>query len=158
MQGLKTHWARLQPRERRGVALAALLCAVLLVWGVLLAPALRSLRQVPAQRSALEAELAHMQSLQQQARALQQRPTLAPQEAISALQKSIVPLGAGAKLSVLGEQATLNLQNISAQALSQWLAQPRPMQPVELHLQRSNSATPAWDGRLVFQLPSGQAR
>jgi general secretion pathway protein M len=152
----KAQWARLAPREQRGLVLAALVCGAWLLWGVLLAPPLRTLASMPKQRAALDAELASMQALQQRAQALQQRSAVSPQEATAALQKSVALLGEGAKLGVVAPQATLTLQKVPAQALAQWLAQPAALKPVEVHLQRSTaSAVPAWDGTLVFRLPAG---
>lgn len=154
----QARWAQLAPRERRGLLLAAALCALGLLWGVFLAPAWRSLAKLPAQQSAAQAQLHTMQRLQARAQALQQRSPLAQPEALATLQKSAAALGTGAKLTVLGEQATLTLQAVSAQNLAQWLAQPRTLAPVQAHLQRSAGNALAWDGQLVFQLPTAGVR
>jgi hypothetical protein len=64
-------------------------------------------------------------------------------------------MGKAASLQVLGEQATVSLQQINAQELAQWLAPQSGtgQSPAEAHLQRNAGTTPTWSGTLVFRLP-----
>lgn len=158
LQALRQKWARLAPREQRGVRLAAALIAVAVLWGVLLAPALRVLQKAPAQLRALDAEQDTMLRLQQRARALQGQTAVSAAEALKGLQLSIVPLGSGATLRVLGDQATLTLQQVGAKEFAAWLAQPATAlraQPTEVHVQRDAADKPTWSGTLTFTLPQG---
>lgn len=158
MNALQARWAQLAPRERRllGLALAVILAALL--WQLLLAPALRTLRTAGAQAQALDAQLQHMQMLQTQAKALQQQAPLSYDDALRALnQATTQTLGTSAQISVSAERATVTLQAASADALAQWLAQARlnaRATPLEARLNRI--ATPSgvtWSGVLVMGLP-----
>lgn len=154
---LQTRYAALGVREQRGLLLAALALATLLLWSVALAPALRTLQSADAQNAQLASTLERMQALQTRALALQATPLVAPQESLKALKAAADALGKAATLQVIGEQATLSLKQVSAQSLAPWLA---PLagsgpSPFETHLQRdASSAEPLWSGTLVFRLPA----
>jgi len=156
-QTLRTRWAALAPREQRGLTLATLVVLAAAAWGLLVSPALRTLKTAAAQNATLSAELEHMQALQARAQQLQAKPVLATQDALKPLQAAAATLGKSAQLQVLGEQATLTLKQVSAQDLAPWLA-PQTLvgiSPIEVHLQRdAASATPLWSGTLVFRLPA----
>ena len=159
---LQQAWDRLAPRERRSVLLAAALIGLALVWWVALAPALTTLRGAEAQHRQLDAQLQTMFRLQAEAQALQAQPKLAFEEAVRALEASVRQrFGSTAQLSVVGERATVNLKNASAETLAQWLAQARVdarALPSEVRLLRSPGPVPAtgptWDGVLVMSLPA----
>jgi general secretion pathway protein M len=152
---LQTRWAALAPREQRGLTFAALVVAFAFVWGVLVAPALRSLKTAQAQHAVLASDLERMQSQQARAAQLQAKPALVPQDALKSLQAATASMGKAASLQVLGEQATVSLQQINAQELAQWLAPQSGtgQSPAEAHLQRNAGTTPTWSGTLVFRLP-----
>ena len=112
-------------------------------------------------------QLQHMQALASEAQQLQAQPRTSPQDAARALQASVTAtLGAGAKLALSGDRATLTLQGVQADALANWLAQARNNAravPQEAHLTRSanprqgnGAPTPTvrWDGTLVLSLPT----
>ena len=172
----RARWDAMAPRERRLVLAAALLVAAALAWWLLLAPALRTLREAPARHAALDAQLERMQTLAAEARLLQADASTRPSqaEAQRALQSATAALGSGARVSWMGERATVGLQGVSAAAIAPWLAQVRGNArsvPVEAHLTRSSAKPPAqpvvgaapkktapagearWDGAIVFALP-----
>ena len=164
---LAAAWARLGARERRLVALAATVVGLALLWWLLLAPALHTLRSAHTQHAKLDAQLQHMQALASEAQQLQAQPRTSPEDAARALQASVTAtLGAGAKLALSGDRATLTLQGVQADALANWLAQARNNAravPQEAHLTRSanprqgnGAPTPTvrWDGTLVLSLPT----
>lgn len=154
---LAQRWASLAARERQALVLAAVLLLALALWSGLLGPALRTLREAPAQTQALDAELEHMQRLQLRAQALQSQPALAPSVAEQLLRSYAAALGKDATLQLHGDQATLTLVRVPAQNLSQWLADARADQLAsgEVHLQSEGSAADVrWSGSLVFQLPA----
>lgn len=154
---LKARWAALAPREQRSLTLAAWVVLLAVVWGLLLAPALRTLKSVEAQRTALNAELERMQALQLRATQLQAKPAVAPQDSVKALQAAVAALGTSARLQLLGEQATLTLTQVDAQSLAQWLSPKTSagIAPAEAQLQRDTGTTKAlWSGTLVFRLPA----
>jgi general secretion pathway protein M len=152
----KARWAALAARERQGLTIAAWVVGAALVWGVLIAPAVRTLKSVDAQSTALSAELERMAALQARAKALQSQPVMAAQDALKALQSAVAGVGKNASLQVSGELATLTLKQVSSATMAQWLG-PQPglsLSPFEVRVQRDLGAAEAlWSGTLVFRLP-----
>jgi len=158
---LQDRWNTLAPRERTLLTAAGALVLVALLWTLLLAPSLRVLRGAAAQSAALDAQLQRMQTLQAQAKALQQQAPLGYEDALRALQQATKQtLGAAAQVSVSvsGERATVTLQAVGADALAQWLAQARlnaRSVPLEAKINRiSTPASTTWSGVLVMSLPA----
>lgn len=152
---LAKRWAHLSPREQRAVSVLGGLLAVLLFWSVAIAPAWQTLRASEARRVQLAQQQAHMQALQAQAQALQQRPALSREEALRTLQSLSQPLGKQLELTVQGERVSVQVKAMPAQALAQWLSQARTQAqalPIEAHWVRQ--ANTVWDGSLVMRLPN----
>lgn len=155
-QALAHRWSRMAVRERRAVTLAAAVVLLALVWLVLLAPALATLRQAPAQQTRLNQQLALMRSLQTQAQQLQQQPTIHTADALRLLQDSSQPLLESGQINVQGHVVSVSFKNVPAQQLAHWLS----------HTRSSASATPAqaqlthsatgWSGSVTFHLPQGE--
>lgn len=169
-------WHTLAPRERRAVLLAAAITTAALLWWVALAPALATLRQADAQHAQLNAQLARMQALADQANRLNTQPGLGRDDSLRALEQATTRLlGPTARLTVLGDQATVSLPATDPLALAQWLAEVRSnarLAPAEAKLTHAAApataasapsaapTTPAtgpaasvrWQGSLVFQL------
>jgi len=152
---LKAHWGKLAPREQRMVLGTTLLVVCALLWWLVIAPAVRTLRAAPAQHAALDVQLQQMLSLQAQAQALQNQPRLAYDDALRALELTIRQrLGTTARYSIAGERVTVTLTGATPEALAQWLAQARVNAralPAEARLKRT--AAGQWDGTLVMTLP-----
>lgn len=151
--------AKLAPRERQALGLAAFVVAMALLWWLALAPALATLRQAPAQHAKLDAELQHLQTLAAQAQALQSQPPLGRDDALRALEAATQRhLGADAKLNAVGDQATATFKAAEANALAQWLAEVRinaRTVPTELRLSAAPAAAArpgVWQGSAVFAL------
>ena len=158
---LPARWNQLAPREKSLLGAALAVIALALLWQLVLAPSLRTLRAATAQGLALDTQLQHMQSLQAQAKALQKQAPLAYDDALRALnQATKQTLGSTAQVSAVAERANVTLQAARADALAQWLAQARVnarSTPLEARLTRM--ATPAgvtWSGTLVMTLPQRQ--
>ncbi|MBK6005320.1 type II secretion system protein M [Ramlibacter ginsenosidimutans] len=149
-------WNGLAPRERALVAGATGLVLLALLWWVALGPAISTLRAADAQHRALDAQVAHMQRLQAQAKAMQSLPRQNPDEAMRQLEAAVrQQLGANARYSNVGDRVTVTLANVPAGALAQWLAQVRTNAraiPGEAHLTRN--AGGGWDGSVVLALPA----
>lgn len=122
---LRRRWTALAPRERAGVALSGALVLVLLLWSIGLQPALRTLREAPGQRAALDADLARMQRLAAEAAELRAQPPVDPSQADAALQSATAQLGDGAKLQRSGERVTVTLTGVEPGALLNWLGEVR---------------------------------
>jgi len=118
-------WQSLAERERVMVAVAGAVLAVSLLWWVGLAPALRSLREAPAQIEALDMQLQEMRRLAAETRDLRALPAIAPAQAQAALAAAAQRLGDKARLSPQGERAVLQVTHLSGEQLGAWLAEAR---------------------------------
>ncbi|MFO1264324.1 MAG: type II secretion system protein GspM [Rhodoferax sp.] len=158
MKPWQAFWSQLALRERRLVLVAGVVVVAAVLWLALIGPALRTLRTAPAQHRTLDAQLQSMQTLQAQARALQQQAPLTRAESQRALtQATQQVLGNAAQLSISGDRATVTLQGASPETLALWLAQARANArtvPQEAHLTRQTLANGVrWSGTLVLDLP-----
>ena len=139
LQPLQAQWQVMGARERRLVLLAGAALALLLLWSLALQPALRTLRQAPAQLAQLDAQLQQMQRLAAEARELRAQPVVPAGQALQALQAASERLGAAGRLSITGERAVLTLNGLEAAALQAWLDEVRGAaraRVVEASLQR----------------------
>ncbi len=171
-QALAQRWQAMSAREQLLLRWGAALLCVAVVWWLALAPALRTVRQAPAQQATLDAQWQQLQDLQAQAQSLQQQPRMSQAEALNTLQSRTTELlGASAQLQTVGDRSTVTLQAVSASALAHWLAQVRTQAralPVQAQLQRSAAASgpesqnsnppmstaPSWSGSVVLSLPA----
>jgi len=148
-------WARMAPREKLLVASAAAVIGLALLWWLLVAPALSVLRAAETQHRALDATLARMRALQQQAQALQSQPKMSADEASRQLEASVRQrLGTSARITVAGDRVTVTLTGVAPDAFASWLAQARVdarALPTEARLTRGT--TGGWDGTVVLALP-----
>jgi len=137
---LRQRWSALQESERRALRLLGLLAGLMLVWFVLVHPALRTLREAPAQLEAVDTQLRDMQALAAEARELRALPPVPAAQATQALQAASEHLGPNARLSLSGGRAVLTLNGIASDALQAWLDEARSAaraRPVQAQLQRS---------------------
>ncbi len=138
-QGL--HWWRARTsRERQAMALVGAVLAAILVWGTLVQPALRTLREAPLQLDRLDAQTQATQRMAAEGAALRGAPRVSPTQASLALKAASDRLGDRARLVMQGERATLTLTGVNPEALRAWLAEARSgarARPVEAQLQRS---------------------
>ena len=149
----QARWRTLDAREQTLATSALLLVGLALIWWLLVAPPLRTLRTAEAQQISLDVQLQKMQALQAQAQALQTQTKLGRDEAVRALEASVKQrLGPAGQLAVVGDRATVTLRNVPADALAQWLAQARVNAraiPGEVRLVRSTLSTQATPGNAI---------
>lgn len=155
---MQASWARLAPREKALVRMAAAVVLLALLWWLLLAPPLKALRQSDARHTEVAAQWQQMLQLQAEAEQLQSAPRHAGVDAPGQLQSATkTRLGTAAKLTLAAGQATVTLTDAPAPALAGWLAQVRAgtqATPVQAQLTRSANAQPArWSGTIVLALP-----
>ena len=134
-----TWWRARTPRERQAVAVVVLVLALFAAWSVLVQPALRTLREAPAQLDQLDARYQQMQRIAAESAALRGTPRVAPGQAAQALRAATDRLGAQGKLLLQGDRATLTLTGVDPEALRNWLSEARSgarARPVEAQLQR----------------------
>jgi general secretion pathway protein M len=176
LTSLQAAFERLAPRERSLLTAASCLLVMALVWWIALAPALQTWRDSASSHAKLDAQLAQMQRLAQEATRLKAAPVISPKEAeswlvqsVKKLGKSTVSLPAGGLSSGLVQ---VTLIGADAAALAVWLTDARTaagLIPVEAHWRRnlqnadkpstsSQSAQPSnsalWDGSLTLKLAS----
>lgn len=155
-QQLQARWATLAPRERMLAGGAAALVGFALLWWIALGPAITTLRTAGEQHRVLDAELARMQRLQAQAKAMQSAPKQNPEEAMRQLEAAIrQQLGTSARYVIAGDRVTVTLANTPPAALAQWISQVRTNAraiPGEAKLTRNASG--GWDGSVVLALPA----
>lgn len=150
----QTQWERMAPRERRGVAVAGAVLAIGLLWFVAIAPAWRTLREVPPQRLALEAQLQQMQSLATEAQALRAVAPVPPEQAQAALAAAAQRLGPQAKLMPQGAQrSVLTLQGVEGAQLAAFLGEARAGARARvLEATLSQTGPGRYDGNLILAL------
>ncbi len=150
-------WSARAPRERLALRAAAILLGLLVVWLLGVQPAWRTLRETPAQLDRLDTELAQMQRIAAESRELRNAAPVTTAQAGATVQSATSALGAGARVVLQGERATLTLNGVSAQALMEWLTEVRGAaraRPVEAQLSRSGTG---YSGSVVLQLPGAGA-
>lgn len=148
-------WQQRNAREKSLLRAVALLLALALLWALALAPAVRTLRSFDGQYARQEAQLQTMLRLQAQAQRLQAQPTLAPASAAQALQASVQQaFGAQASVSLQANSATVNVREVSAQALAQWLASARTQAHAAPQQARLTHSAQGWSGTLQMDLPA----
>ena len=146
-------WGQRSPREKGLLGVGALVLLLAGLWGLALAPALRTLQEAPAQQARLDTQSQTMQRLQAQAKSLQKSTLISRNESVQWLEKSTSELGAGAKINVQGDRATLSLEAAPAEAVARWLSLARERAlalPVQAQLQRSPDA--------AATLPKGKSK
>lgn len=133
------HWARLAPRERRLVSLAAAVAGLTLVWLLLLEPALQATQRLRQSLPALRAQAAQVDAVVREARTLQRQGggAATPQALQSDLEASLAMAGLTDVASIAAlepGQWQVTVQQAPAQALIQWLQS----LPFELRIQASH--------------------
>ena len=100
-------WHKLAARERHAVLLAVGITTAALLWWVALAPALATLRQADAQHAQLNAQLARMQALADQANRLKAQPGMGRDDSLRALEQATSRLlGPTARLTIAPAPST----------------------------------------------------
>jgi general secretion pathway protein M len=136
----KARWKALSDRERTALGVAAVAVGLLLVWWLAIAPAWRVVRAAPAQLDRMDTQLQRMQSLSAEARELRATAPISASQSSAALKAATERLGAKARLSVVGDRATLTLTGVTGDGLRQWLSEARSgarARIVEAQLSRS---------------------
>ena len=162
-------WARRQPREKSILRLGAAVLLLATLWGLALAPALRTWQEAPAQQARLDQQTQQMRQLQTQAQSVRKPNPISRSEAIQWLETHLDDLGPGAKISLQGERAVLSVAAAPAEALAYWISSAREHAlavPVQAQLQQgpAQASSPSavkdpsgneirWHGSLLLRLP-----
>lgn len=148
-------WQALSPRDRLALSLGAGALGVLLLWLFAVQPALRTVREVPAQIDAVDAQLQAMRALAAETSGLRGATPVSQAQAVAALQAATERLGSKGKLSVQGDRATLTLNAADTESLRTWLELARSAaraRPVEAQLSRGPAG---YTGTLVVSVGGG---
>jgi general secretion pathway protein M len=152
-QALQPHWQGLAARERQMVLAGAAALAILLLWWLAIQPVWRTWHEVPAQARALELQWLQMQQLASDARSLKGQPPVDAAQAATAMKAATDSLGGKARLSLLGDRATVTLTGISPEQLRSWLQEVRSAargRAIQLSLRRADGGL---SGTVVIALP-----
>ena len=179
----QSRWQGLNARERLLVSVLLGLFGVWLFVSIAISPALRTLNASESQRAEVAQQVVQMRALQQRAQELQKTKPLSRDESIRSLQ-SITPTGNPAlQMTIQGDRVMVQLKNLSASQLANWLAQARSNAqalPDEVHISRSatssvssstsvsalsggnatinsTNAINSWDGQIILRLPQRSA-
>jgi general secretion pathway protein M len=153
-------WQQRSTRERLLLSVGTVVIGLALIWGVGLAPALRTWQEAPARQAQLEEQTQQMLRLQYQAQNLKKQQAFSRSEAIQWLENHLRELDPQAKLTPQAEHMQVSLQAAPADKLANWLTQAREQahaRPVQAQLK--HSARPAgdntvlWNGSLGLRLP-----
>lgn len=125
LEPLLGRWRALSPRDRMLAGVGLAVVVLYAAWSLGLQPALRTLKQAPAQIAALDSQLQAMQRLAAEAASLKALAPLPPSQAALALKAASDRLGEGAKLAVQGERAVLTFKGVGGDALQQWVGEAR---------------------------------
>jgi general secretion pathway protein M len=121
----QTFWHARAPRERLILGTAMLAIGVAIVWLIAVQPALRSVREAPAQLDQLDMQLQQMQRLALESKTLRDPVQIPPGQAASALKAATERLGDAARLTIQGDRATLTVTGVPGTALRAWLGEAR---------------------------------
>lgn len=159
VQWSQDQWQALSARERLISRIALALVLAALVWGVGIAPALKTLQQAQQQLPVLRAQVQAMQTQAQQAAALRMQPTLSAEQrqaALAAAQRRVMP-SANKETSATKETPTtaaLVLVDVPPDLLAQWLIDVRSnahATPTEATLSRNAQGN--WSGSVTLNQP-----
>ena len=137
---LVAKWRALSERDRRAAGLAGAAIVLLLVWWIGVQPALRTVREAPAQLDRLDAQLQTMQPQAAEAAELRGTAPLTAAQSTAALQAATARLGARGRLVVAGERATLTVNGATGAQLRDWLSEARSgarARPLQAQFSRS---------------------
>ena len=132
-------WQGRAPRERQALVSVVVVVVLFAVWSLLIAPALRTLREAPAQLDRLDAQLQQMQRAATESVVLRSVAPVSNAQAALALKAASDRLGDRARLTVQGDRASIALTGVDTESLRAWLQEARSgarARPVEAQLQR----------------------
>ena len=179
----QSRWQGLNARERLLVSVLLGLFGVWLFVSIAISSALRTLNASESQRAEVAQQVVQMRDLQQRAQELQKTKPLSRDESLRSLQSITPPGNPALQMTIQGDRVMVQLKNLSASQLANWLAQARSNAqalPDEVHISRSvtsslnsstslsassggnatnnsTNATNSWDGQIILRLPQRTA-
>lgn len=148
-------WQALSARDRLAATVGTSVLGVLILWLLAVQPAWRTVREVPAQIDAVEAQLQAMRALAAETTSLRGATPVSQAQAAAALQAATEQLGDKGKLVIQGDRATLTLTAADTASLRAWLELARSAaraRPLEAQLSRGPAG---YAGTLVVSFGGG---
>ena len=130
-------WQARAPRERQLIVAMAVAVAVLIVWLIAVQPALRTLRETPAELDQLDNQLQQMQLAALESTTLRAVSPVPPQQAAEALRAATERLGGKGKIALQGDRAVLTFSTVPFESLRNWIVEARSAaraRPIEAQL------------------------
>ena len=135
-------WRSRAPRERQLIAAGAIALAALLVWLIAVQPALKTLRETPAELDRLDLQLQQMQLAAFESAGLRSASPVPPAQASEAVRAATERLGGKGKVALQGDRAVLTFSGVPFEAVRNWLGEVRSAaraRPVEAQLLKGAS-------------------
>jgi general secretion pathway protein M len=145
-------WQARAPRERQLIVVMTVSVVILLAWLVLIQPALRILREAPAELDRLDQQMQQMQLAASEMQGLRAASPVPTEQASTALRAATSQLGSSAKLAIQGDRAVLTFTGIQGDALRGWLGEARSAaraRPVEAQMVK---AATGYSGSITVSL------
>ena len=149
---LQLRWLALAPRERRGLRWAVWGLTTVLLFTLGVVPAWRTLQEAPAKLNLVESQLQQMNQLASEARVLRATPVVSMAKSMDALTAASDRLGAVAKLSFQGQQATVTFSGVTPEALTEWLREIRTVGRVRVTEAKLTRVGTAYSGSVLIAL------
>lgn len=150
---LNTWLEQRAPREQRLLVALAALAIAAAMWWLAITPALQMYRETDAAHAKLDAQIAQMQAMAEEAMQLKTKPQISSAQAQMWLEGSIKKLGV-ASMTMQGSHTHIRFVGATPETLATWLAEARSrahLKPVEANWKRdASSVDPLWDGSLVM--------
>jgi general secretion pathway protein M len=130
-------WQSRAPRERQLIAAGALALALLIAWLIAVQPALKTLRETPAEIDRLDAQWQQMQLAALESAALRSASPVPQAQATEALRAATERLGGKGKIALQSDRAVLTFSGVPFEALRNWLGEARSAaraRPIEAQL------------------------
>ena len=135
-------WRSRAPRERQLIAAGAIAFALLVVWMIAVQPALRTLRETPAELDRLDLQWQQMQMAALESSSLRSASPVPPAQAAEALRAATERLGGKGKIAFQGDRAVLTFSGLAFEPLRNWLGEVRSAaraRPIEAQLLKGAS-------------------
>jgi general secretion pathway protein M len=148
----QTAWKARAPRERIALSVMAAVLVVFVLWALLIAPALATLRSAPTTLESLDGQLQQLRTMAAEVRDLRNATPVPAAQAGLAIKAAVERHGDKMRLSLQADRALITLQGASPEQLRALLVEARSAaraRPLEAQLTRAPNG---FNGTLVFGL------
>ena len=149
-------WRARSQREQRALQIGGMVLLGLWLWRWVLSAAWHTWVHSEPMHAQLDQHLAQMQAMQQQWHALSEPTTPSPEVSLQTLQALVEALGDRAHSRHAGQQFFVEFNNLSPEALAQFLVQSRVQSHARVSEAHWQSVDGQWNGQLVLTLPGGR--